>query len=344
VGTRPGSDPSMKPLLIGSHIDSVPEGGNYDGDVGSLSAIEAAQVLAENHITLRHPLQVLIFQNEEGVTVGSRALGSGLEEKVLSSSTWSGKNVRDGIRFIGGDPDKLAQARRQPGSIAGYLELHIEQGGTLEKEKIKIGVVEGIVGILHSEVTIQGFANHAGTTPMNQRHDAMLSAARFIQKVNEVVTGMEGRQVGTVGWLKAEPGAYNVIPGKVTLGLELRDLDESKIQSMFTRVRAEADVIGRINDTRFSFSDPLPPRPALTDKGLQKLIDDTARGLGLNTKLMPSGAGHDAQEIAALGPVGMIFIPSVGGISHSPKEFSRPEDIENGANVLLQTLVRLDAR
>jgi N-carbamoyl-L-amino-acid hydrolase len=343
VGTRPGSDPSLKPLLIGSHIDSVPEGGNFDGDVGSLSAVEVAQVLAENHVMLRHPLQVMIFQNEEGVTVGSRAIGSGLEEKILNSVSWSGKTIRDGTRFIGGDPDRLAQARRQRGSIAGYLELHIEQGGTLEKEKVKIGVVEGIVGILHSEVTIEGFANHAGTTPMNQRHDAMLSAARFIQKVNEVVTGIDGRQVGTVGWLKAEPGAYNVIPGRVKLGLELRDLDAAKINSMFTRLRTEAEAIGRLNDTRFTFSDPIPPNPASTDKHFQKLIDDTAKDLGMNTKLMPSGAGHDAQEIAGIGPVGMIFIPSAGGISHSPKEFSRPEDIENGANVLLQTLVRLDA-
>jgi beta-ureidopropionase / N-carbamoyl-L-amino-acid hydrolase len=343
VGTRPGSDPSLKPLVIGSHIDSVPEGGNYDGDVGSLSAIEVAQVLAENHAALRHSLQVMIFQNEEGGTVGSRAISSGLEERLLSSVASSGKTIRDGIRIVGGDPDHVAQASRKPASIAGYLELHIEQGGTLEREKIKIGVVEGIVGILHSEVTIEGFANHAGTTPMNQRHDAMLSAARFIQKVNEVVTGIDGRQVGTVGWLKAEPGAYNVIPGRVKLGLELRDLDANKINAMFARLRAEADAIGRLNDTRFTFSDPIPPNPALTDKSFQKMVDDTAKELGLSTKLMPSGAGHDAQEIASLGPVGMIFIPSVGGISHSPKEFSRPEDIENGANVLLQTLLRLDA-
>src|SRR5262249_12762750 len=137
VGTRPGSDPSLKPLLIGSHIDSVPESGNYDGDVGSLSAIEVAQVLAENRATLRHPLQVMIFQNEEGGTVGSRAISSGLEERLLSSVSSSGKTIRDGIRIVGGDPDRLADARRKPASIAGYLELHIEQGGTLEKEKIK---------------------------------------------------------------------------------------------------------------------------------------------------------------------------------------------------------------
>jgi beta-ureidopropionase / N-carbamoyl-L-amino-acid hydrolase len=345
VGKRPGSDPSLKPLLIGSHIDSVPEGGNYDGDVGSLSAIEVAQILNEQHVTLRHPLEVIIFQNEEGGTVGSHAIGAGLQldDKLLNSVSQSGKTVRDGIAFIGGNPAALAEVQRQPGSIAGYFELHIEQGGTLEQEKIDIGVVEGIVGILHSQVSISGFANHAGTTPMPQRHDALLSGARFIEKVNQVVTSIPGRQVGTVGWIKAEPGAYNVIPGKVTLGLELRDLDDKKVTEMFSRIRSESDQIGRMNQTTFSFTEPLMVHAALTDPRFQKLIDDVAKGLGYTTKLMPSGAGHDAQEIAKIGPVGMIFIPSIGGISHAPKEFSRPEDIEHGANVLLQTVLQFDA-
>ncbi|HEX7286860.1 MAG TPA: M20 family metallo-hydrolase [Candidatus Angelobacter sp.] len=343
VGTRPGSDASLKPLLIGSHIDSVPEGGNYDGDVGSLSAIEVAQVLSENKIVLRHPLEVIVFQNEEGGTIGSQALGEGLNERLLSLVSQSGKTIREGTRIVGGNPDDLASARRQPGSIAGYFELHIEQGGTLEREKVDIGVVEGIVGILHSDVTIEGFANHAGTTPMDQRHDAMLSAARFIEKVNQIVTGVPGRQVGTVGWIKVSPGAYNVIPGKVVLGLELRDLDEKKFVALFDQIRTEAERLGKVNQTRFSFTDPVISHPALTDKGFQKLIDETAKSLGLSTKTMPSGAGHDAQEIARLGPVGMIFIPSIGGISHSPKEFSRPQDIENGANVLLQTVLKFDS-
>jgi N-carbamoyl-L-amino-acid hydrolase len=342
VGSRAGSDPSLKPLLIGSHIDSVPEGGNYDGGVGSLSAIEVAQILNDTGTRLRHSLQVIIFQNEEGGTIGSHILGSGPDEKLLNLKSQSSKTVREGIQFIGGDLSKLAGAQRQPGSIAAYFELHIEQGAILEQAKIDIGVVEGIVGILHSDVTIEGFANHAGTTPMNQRHDALLSAARFIQKVNEVVTGIPGRQVGTVGWIRVQPGAYNVIPGKVVLGLELRDLDEKKITDMFTRVRAEATTIGAMNGTTFSFTEPVLTHPALTDPKFQQLIESTAKQLGLSTKLMPSGAGHDAQEIARLGPVGMIFIPSIGGISHSPKEFSRPQDIENGANVLLQTVLSFD--
>jgi N-carbamoyl-L-amino-acid hydrolase len=342
VGSRPGSDGSLKPILIGSHIDSVPEGGNYDGDVGSLSAIELAQILAQSKITLRHPLQVIIFQNEEGGTVGSHAIGLGLDERLLDSTSQSGKTIRDGIRLIGGDPNRLSETQRQSGSIAGYFELHIEQGGILEREKINIGVVEGIVGILHSDVTVDGFANHAGTTPMDQRHDALLSASKFIEKVNQLVTSVPGRQVGTVGWIKALPGAYNVIPGKVTLGLELRDLDGSKIDALFNQIRSEADSIGRAHGTKFSFTEPVVIHPALTDKSFQKMIDDTAKQIGLSTRTMPSGAGHDAQEIAKIGPVGMIFIPSIGGISHSPKEFSRPQDIENGANVLLHTLLKFD--
>jgi len=343
VGTRAGTDPSAKPLLMGSHIDSVPEGGNYDGDVGSLAAIEVAQTLAEHNIKLRHPLQVLVFQNEEGGTYGSHAIGVGIDEAMLARVSQSGKTIRDGIAFIGGDPTRVATVKRSPGSIAGYFELHIEQGGTLEQEKTDIGVVEGIVGILQSQVTVDGFANHAGTTPMNQRHDALLAAARFVQRVNEIVTSIPGRQVGTVGWIKAQPGAYNVIPGRVTLGLELRDLDQKKIMQMFERIRSDSEAIGRTNNTRFTFSDPVVNSPALTDKRFQKLIDATAKQLGFATKLMPSGAGHDAQEIANIGPIGMIFVPSIGGISHSPKEFSRPQDIENGANVLLQTVVKFGA-
>jgi N-carbamoyl-L-amino-acid hydrolase len=342
VGSRPGSDRSLPPILIGSHIDSVPEGGNYDGHVGSLGAIEVAQTLAESKVTLRHPLQVIIFQNEEGGTVGSQAISTGLSERDLSRLSQSGKRIREGTKFIGGDPGRLAEAKRKPGSIAGYFELHIQQGGTLEREKLDIGVVEGIVGILHSDVTVEGFANHAGTTPMDQRRDALLTAAKLIQAVNRVVTSTLGRQVGTVGKLQVWPGAYNVIPGRVVFGLELRDLNEDKIRSMFENIRKDAQHIAQTSGTTISFSQPVMSHPALTHPEFQKLIEQTARDLGFTTKLMPSGAGHDAQEIAKIGPVGMIFIPSVDGISHSPREFSRPTDIENGANVLLRTVLKFD--
>lgn len=342
IGKRAGRDNSLKPLLIGSHIDSVPEGGNYDGVVGSLGAIEVAQTLADNNISLHHPVEVVIFQNEEGGLIGSRAMDGELTERELHLVSRSGKTIRDGIKYIGGDPTKLNTVHRNKGDIAAYLELHIEQGGTLEAEKTNIGVVEGIVGINWWDVTIEGFANHAGTTAMNNRQDALLAAAKFIEAVNRVVTSVPGRQVGTVGRITALPGAPNVIPGKVVLSLELRDLDAAKINMLYDKIRAEAEQIATASKTKFDFKEINVNIPAPTDPRIRALITHAARELKLSTKLMPSGAGHDAQDMARLGPVGMIFVPSVGGISHSPKEFSLPTDIANGANVLLHTLLKLD--
>jgi len=342
IGRRAGSATGLAPLLIGSHVDSVPEGGNYDGVVGSMGAIEVAHTLAENNVTTRHPLEVVIFQNEEGGLIGSRAMDGELTEKELDLVSRSGKTIREGIKFIGGDPSKLGDVRRKKGDIAGYLELHIEQGGTLDTEKINIGVVEGIVGINWWDVTIEGFANHAGTTAMNNRQDALLAAAKFIEAVNRIVTSVPGRQVGTVGRINALPGAPNVIPGKVVLSLELRDLDAAKINMLFEKIQAEAQKIGANSKTKFDFKEINVNIPAPTDPKLRSLISEAARELGLTTKSLPSGAGHDAQDMARLGPVGMIFVPSVAGISHSPREFSRPEDIANGANVLLHTLLKLD--
>jgi N-carbamoyl-L-amino-acid hydrolase len=342
IGRRAGSDNTLKPILFGSHIDSVPEGGNYDGDVGSLGAIEVAQTLFENNVRTRHPLEVIIFQNEEGGLIGSEAIVGELSEKALDLISNSGKTIRDGIKFIGGDPTKLSSVKREKGSVAAYLELHIEQGGTLEKEKVDIGVVEGIVGINQWDVTVEGFANHAGTTAMNNRQDALLAAAKFIEAVNRVVTSIPGRQVGTVGRIKAFPGAPNVIPGKVILSLELRDLDAAKIQMLYQKIRVEADLIAQTNKVTFDFKEINVNIPAPTDERLRILIDQSAKELGLTTKQMPSGAGHDAQDMARLAPVGMIFVPSVGGISHSPKEFSKPKDIENGANVLLGAVLKVD--
>jgi len=343
VGRRAGIDTALKPLMIGSHIDSVPAGGSYDGQVGSMGAIEVAETLAENNVRLRHPLEVVLFQNEEGGTMGSTALARGLTEKDLNVVTNSKKTIREGIKFIGGDPDKLASGVRKKGDLAGYVELHIEQGGLLHQEKINIGVVEGIVGVFWWDVTVEGFANHAGTTPMNRRHDALLAAAKYIDAVNRIVTSMPGRQVGTVGKIQAFPGAFNIVPGKVTTSLGLRDLDAAKVQMIFGRVQAEVRQIEAATGTKFHFQQINASQPAPTDARFRRLIDDAARQLGLTTKLMPSGAGHDAQEIANLCPIGMIFVPSRDGISHSPREFSEPADITNGANVLLHTLLKLDA-
>jgi N-carbamoyl-L-amino-acid hydrolase len=343
LGRRAGTDPSLPPLLFGSHVDSVPNGGDYDGPVGSLSAIEVARTLAERGARTRHPLEVVVFQNEEGGLIGSLAMIGALTPAHLDRTSQSGMTIRDGIAAIGGAPEALASAARKAGSIAAYLELHIEQGGTLDAESVQIGVVEGIVGIGWWEVTVEGAANHAGTTPMDRRQDALLSAARFIQEVNRVVRATPGRQVGTVGRIEARPGAPNVIAGVVRLSLELRDLDAATIRRLYGEIEQAAHAIGRADGTTFSFRQTSENIPALSTPEVRDAVRAAARALGLSTKDLPSGAGHDAQDMAKIGPMGMIFIPSVDGISHSPREFSRPEDIANGANVLLHAVLGLDA-
>lgn len=343
VGRRAGTDAGLRPLVFGSHTDSVPDGGNYDGPVGVIAAIEVAQVLRDAPAVLRHPIEVVVWANEEGGLFGSRAVSGQFASAELEAKTHSGRTVAEGIRALGGDPERIAEVRRASGSIAAYLELHIEQGGVLEATRTDIGVVEGIVGIHQWDVTITGFANHAGTTPMDRRQDAMLAAGRFIDAVHRVVTATPGRQVGTVGRLTALPGAPNVIPGKVTCSLELRDLDAAVIGRVFERIQAESRRIAEATGTTFAFADLHVNEPAPSDPRVRTVIDAAARRLGMSTRTMPSGAGHDAQAMARLGPMGMIFIPSVAGISHSPKEFSRPEDIAGGAAVLLECVQAIDA-
>jgi N-carbamoyl-L-amino-acid hydrolase len=343
LGRRDGANSRLPPIMIGSHSDSVPGGGNYDGDVGVIGAIEVAQTLKEHGTRLKHPLEVVVFADEEGGTVGSMAMAGNLQPDALAIVSHSGKTIRDGIRAIGGDPDRLGEARRKPGDLKAYIELHIEQGAILDESDIDIGVVEGIVGIRWWDVTIEGVPNHAGTTPMNRRRDAMLSAAEFILAVNRVATGMEGQQVATVGRIRAEPGAPNVIPGKVVLSLEIRDLDAAKMAAVYDAVRAEADTIASARQTPFTFAQlKVASKPAPTDERIRRIIAKAATSLKLSHRAMPSGAGHDAQEITNIAPTGMIFVPSVGGISHSPKEFTSQHDMANGANVLLQTVLAID--
>lgn len=343
IGRRAGAEPGLPPVLAGSHIDSVPGGGIYDGTVGVISAIEVAQKLSDQGVVTRHPLEIVVFQNEEEGLFGSRAISGDLSESDLGLKSQSGKTIREGIQFIGGDPSRLADAQRQLGEIAVYVEYHIEQGPILELEHTSIGIVEGIVGVNRWEVTIDGFTNHAGTTPMDQRKDALLAAARFIDAVNRIVTNTRGLQVGTVGRISVLPGAANVIPGKVSLSLDLRDLDSDKIELLYQEITAEGQQIASLTGTSINFKPTSVQVAALTDPLVRKFIHESTTELGLSSKVMRSGAGHDAQAIARIAPIGMIFIPSIGGISHTPNEFSRPADIINGANVYLSTVLKLDA-
>jgi len=262
----------------------------------------------------------------------------------LELETASGFTIGEGIRRLGGDPDDLASARREDGDAAGFLELHVEQGAILEEEGISIGVVEGIVGIRRWTATVYGAANHAGTTPMDRRRDALLGAARLVEAVNRVVTSIPGEQVGTVGRMYASPGAPNVIPGVAVMSIELRALEMETIQRVFDGIQAEAEVIGRENQTPVTLEEFYLSGAAPTDERFMGWIEGAAMELGLSHRRMPSGAGHDAQAVAHFAPIGMIFIPSVGGLSHHPEEYSHPEDIEAGANVLLGALMRADSK
>jgi N-carbamoyl-L-amino-acid hydrolase len=251
---------------------------------------------------------------------------------------------RDAIRKIGGDPDAIDSARRAPGTIRCYFELHIEQGGTLEQSRTSIGVVEGIVAIDRYDVTIRGFANHAGTTPMPQRKDALVAAAHLAIAVREVVTREAGRQVGTVGQLSVSPNAPNVIPGLVRHTIELRDLSEQKIARLADEIQSGAGDIAQATGTRIEIVRTSHHAAALASPEMREIVGSAAADLGLSSAGMPSGAGHDAQSMARLAPMGMIFVPSVGGISHSPRELTTWEDCARGADVLLRCVLAADAR
>ena len=345
IGRKSGKNSSLKPISFGSHIDEVPNGGDYDGPVGSLGAIEVVKTLAENGIQTDHPLEVIIFTNEEGGVVGSRALVGALSKEALQVVSNAGVTQAEGIKILGGNPDRIPELKRNQGDIAAFLELHIEQGGNLYNEKLDIGVVEGIVAIEWWEFTFKGKANHAGTTPMNMRKDPMLPAAKLVLSVNEIVNSYEGRQVGTVGKIQAFPGAGNVIPGEVKVNVEVRDLSSDKIWKIYRDIEQKAIQLAHESGVGLDIKHiEVASKPALADPMIREMIKNQAEKLGFSTKSLPSGAGHDAQEMARIAPMGMIFIPSKDGISHAPEEFSTKEDIANGANVLLQTILELDRR
>ena len=347
-GRRAGSE-KLPLLLFGSHIDSVPHGGNFDGDVGSLGAIEVIRALNEAHLTTRHPLEVVIWTNEEGGRFYSGLVGSSAAAGILSADFAarqddSGEKVSDWLARMGGDATKINAAKIAPGTVSGYLELHIEQGANLDEAKIPIGVVTGIVGINLRTCTAAGFANHAGTTPMNKRKDALAAASKAVLAVREEVRAETGRQVGTVGWMKIEPGASNVIPGKVTFPVELRDLDAEKVDRIADRILKRFETIGREENVEIGCTKPDFHAPALTSPIFKDAIRVSAREAGLATLDLPSGAGHDAQNAARFAPIGMIFVPSRAGISHSPLEYTSPDQAANGAEVLYRTLLRLDVQ
>ncbi|HEU0022452.1 MAG TPA: Zn-dependent hydrolase [Dehalococcoidia bacterium] len=349
IARKAGSGSGLPAIAMGSHTDTVPNGGKYDGALGVMGAIEVAQALADQNLSLKHPVEVLVFTNEEGTRFhrwlfGSRAMAGLLEADDLTAVDDEGVRLSARLTDIGGDMSRVQQAGRRPDELAAYFELHIEQGPSLHQGGTPIGVVTGITGRWVFGVEITGTANHAGTTPMSARQDALVSASRLVLGVQHLASGLEICRVGTVGNLQIYPNTVNVIPGRVSLGVEFRDLDMGALSAAEEEFRrraaqiAEADGV-TIAVKRFENTQSVPIKSQM-----QELVAAAAARTGLAYQRLPSGAGHDAQAMAAITDAAMIFVPSVDGVSHAPGEYSTPEDCANGAQVLMNLLLLADER
>ena len=342
VGIRPGRIDGP-PVMAGSHIDTVATGGIYDGNLGVLSGLEVVATLNDAGIVTRRPLAVAFFTNEEGARfqpdmLGSLAYVGGLSlEEARASRGIDGPTAGEALERIGyAGPAPVGAPR-----VHAYVEFHIEQGPVLEAEGLTIGAVEGVQGISWTEYTVEGVANHAGTTPMRLRHDAGHVAAAIAVAVRRIARETGGNQVGTVGALTLFPNLVNVLAERAVLTVDLRNTDEAALQRA---EQALADAVAelaaaegvRVESRRLARFAPVAFDPRIVAK-----VEALARQHGHKVKRMPSGAGHDAQMLARVCPAGMIFVPSAGGISHNTKEYTRPEDIEVGANVLLRLLLDL---
>ncbi len=340
VGRYEGEDVSLPPIVIGSHTDTVPCGGNYDGVLGVLSGIALVRALSRSGVRLRHSIEIINFSGEEAVapggTFGSRVMTDIFHMELLEQTVYSGETFRELLEKAGLDVKNLSTAERLKGSVAAYVELHIEQGGILDEEKISVGVVNGIVGFRRYRLVFPGSANHAGTTPMDKRDDALIKTARFTLAVKE--TAEKYGIVGTVGTLEINPGAPNVIPGSVEITFEMRGLDDYVIDDAQKELKTLAD------ELEASFDEYSHKPPVISDKGIVGALEKGCRKAGLDYKVMPSGAGHDANLMARICPVAMLFIPNKDGISHSRKEYSAPEACENGAIALLYGIIELDKK
>lgn len=342
VGLRAGRAASA-PVMIGSHIDTVRTGGRYDGNLGVLAGLEVVETLNDAGATTEKPLAVAFFTNEEGARFAPDMMGSAVHQGALALETAlaavgiDGETVGDCLNRIGyAGPEPVGTMR-----AAAYVELHIEQGPVLEREGVQIGAVTGVQGISWTELTIKGVSCHAGTTPMAMRHDAGYAAAEVACFVRRLAHEIGGAQVGTVGFLELAPNLVNVVANRARLTVDLRNTDEAVLRSAEERTFAFLDglaaregvEIGRRTLARFA---PVDFAPAMI-----ATVEEEAQALGLSTKRMPSGAGHDAQMFAPNCPSGMIFVQSHKGLSHNVAEYTAPEHLEAGANVLLSVVRRL---
>ncbi len=345
VGTLAGGGGPA--LVTGSHTDSVAGGGRFDGPVGVLGAIEAARCIRDSGRKLRHELRVVDFVGEEpndfGLScVGSRAVAGTLTAEHLATRDPSGRTVAEALQSVGGDPRRITEAAWAAGNLRAFVELHIEQGPVLERAGVPLGVVSGIAGIERVVASFDGRADHAGTTPMNARHDALCAAADAVLAVERLASDGDG--VGTAGRIEIFPGALNVIPERAQLWAEFRSVDGAWLDSRRALLDEAVLEAGLRRGVEAAVRRLSRTEPVIASDDVQVAMKEAITNLGLAYVSLPSGAGHDAVQMARLGPVGMLFVASVGGRSHCPEEWTEPDDLEAGVAALLATLLVLDAR
>lgn len=348
VGNLFGRWPDMPGPAVwtGSHLDSVPEGGRFDGVAGVVAGLEAIVAIRRSGAKPRYPLELCVFVGEEGSRfpggfLGSRAVVGDIGPNDLDVRDPAGTRLADAMRACGLDPARVGEACRRPGDVIAYVELHVEQGPVLDRAGVPVGAVTGIVGVSHLVGEIRGRADHAGTTPMDARADSFLGAAELALAVERCAREMGPPAVGTVGRVVCWPGAPNVVPERTEFTVDLRDLHRERLDRLERMVRASfAEILARrglVGDLRQSTRID----PVSVPKWMVELIEDVACDVGIPTMRLPSGAGHDAMVLARVAPVGMIFVRSRGGRSHTPEEFSDLSDLVAGAKVLAGVLERL---
>ncbi len=341
-GIRAGSE-DLPPVMTGSHIDTVATGGKFDGCLGVLAGLEVVRTLNEADIRTRRPLVVAVFSNEEGARFQPDMLGSLVYAGGLSVSEALALPGTDGAVF-GAELERIGYAgSMEPGSIlpSVFVELHIEQGPILDLEGESLGAVSHLQGISWQEISLRGVSNHAGTTPMRLRHDAGYGAARLTCFVRDLALNIGDSQVGTVGVNRLTPSLINVIPGKAVVTVDLRNTDEERLKEAEDNLEAFLHELGQQEGLEISTRRLARFEPVVFDSRIVRVIEESAASLGQSIRPMISGAGQDAQMMARICPTAMIFVPSIGGISHNPEECTSPDHVELGANVLLRTLLRL---
>lgn len=341
IGRYPGRFDVAPPLVTGSHIDTVPNAGYYDGAYGVIAGIEVVRTLDQQNILLDHPIEVIVFADEERTMIGCKAMAGHLLEKPDLYSSRDQEPIQDCLKRIGGNWEIVDHARRSPGSMTAFVEVHVEQGPVLTSQGKQIGVVTGIVGQQRYWITVEGQSSHAGTTPMSMRQDALVAAAQIVLAINHI-GNQPGDQVATVGRMEIFPNVANSIPGKVEMSLDLRDLCGDRLDQLLTAIEQAMDDIAIKTQTQIAISQRLKNTPVLASSHIQNAIIQACEDLNLSYCRLPSRASHDAQEIASIADMGMIFVPSEGGISHAETEYTSKQDCVNGAQVLLQTLISLD--